>query len=650
MTRSCWLHVALAGCAAAHAPPVPTARLDASQVLALVDAHENVGGVLSPDGATLLFRSDRGGVEELYRADVADPDGPVTRLVAGPERVASAVFTRDGSAVIFRRDTGADNNFHILRARFDGGGGVEPVDLTPGEPMWRDSPLLPRARPDLMVYGARTTTDLRSMIVVQPLSGGEPRVVFRDSRPGTLLDVLPDSTAALWYREAPTGGHELLEVDLETGASRAISPRDGTAEMLTAGAYAADGARIYVATDHGTERHVVEAVDRASLAAVATYVQDAPATAEVASIVASPRGDRIAVMVDAGNHSVVRLLDAHTLAALGDVATPLGTAALGPISETRVRLGTGVFSDDGAHFAIDVSLPDAPEDIYLVDTATGRAAPLRHEPRPSLARLPKLAVSIAGVRAFDGLTIPVNVHVPVSAGDDRRVPTVLWLHGGPDANTPLEWGGWTSVLTAAGYAVLEPNIRGSTGFGRAYARADDRGRRFDALRDLESVNTWARAQPWCDPRRLVIAGGSFGGYYVLMALTHQPALWAAGIDLAGPSDLIALLGSGTRTGRYVQELGDPVADAAELAALSPIHAVDRVVAPLFVYQGNNDPNVPRAHADTIVAALRRRGIHTDYMLAGDEGHTVARRANEVELLVRMLRFLSDELPAAPARR
>jgi dipeptidyl aminopeptidase/acylaminoacyl peptidase len=198
------------------------------------------------------------------------------------------------------------------------------------------------------------------------------------------------------------------------------------------------------------------------------------------------------------------------------------------------------------------------------------------------------------------------------------------------------------LFTAAGYAIVEPNLRGSTGFGRAFARADDREKRWDALRDLERVNAWLRAQPWCDPDRIAVAGTSFGGYYTLMAIGHQPALWSAGIDIAGPSDLASLIGGGSGARRYVAELGDLAnpADAKVIAALSPIHAVDEVRAPLFVYQGENDAHVSRDHADTIVSALRARHHRVDYMLVGDEGHSVSHRANEQELLARILAFLA----------
>lgn len=653
--------VVLAACAAPQRDPgamarmhldaQPTQRTEAERardaaaaprVRELLDAYANFGGVLSPDGTKLLFRSDRDGIAELYLADVAHPDAPATKIVAGPERVASAVFTRDGASVIFRKDTGADEVFHIYRADLDGS---HVVDLAPPEPLWRDSPLLPRARPELIVYGARDSRDYKSMIIVQDISGGPARVAYRDPGPGTVIDVLPDASRALWYREATTGGHELLEIDLATGAARPISPRDGTAAMVTCGAYSADGARrIFVATDNGTEHHVVVALDRETLAPLAVYHQDAPATAEVAAIVPSPRGDRVAIMVDAGNHTMVRMLDARTLAVVADVHAPLGTIGLGTNSETRVRLGGGAFAEDGARFVISVSLPDAPDNVYLVDAATAAAAPARHEPRAGLDRLPPIAASIVEVPSFDGTRVPVNVYLPAHLDPARPLATIVWFHGGPDANTPLAWNAWNRVLSAQGYAILEPNIRGSTGFGRAYARADDKAKRWDALRDVEAVNAWARAQPWCDRKRLVVAGGSFGGYMTLMALAHQPKLWSAGIDLAGPTDLLAVMTAHAVAARYVEKLGAPVADKQLLIDLSPIHAVDQLTAPVFIYQGQNDAHVPRAPTDRMVRALRERGTPVEYMVPTDEGHTVSRRANEIELLVRVMRFLSDHLP------
>jgi dipeptidyl aminopeptidase/acylaminoacyl peptidase len=630
-------------------PTIPT-ELQARRALAMapavadiLGAFENVGAVLSPGGDQVMFRSDRDGTSELYLARVGLPAAAPVKLVPGPERVASAVFTADGRAVLIRKDTGADENFHIYRIGLDGSG---IIDLTPAtEPLWRDSPLVPRDRPDTMIYAARKATDYASMLLVQRLAPEEPRLVYRDPAPGTAIDVSRDGTRALWIREAATGGHELLEIDVASGTPRQISPLSGRADVTTA-AYASDGKRLYEATDGGTEAHVVVALDLASLVQTAVYAQRDPGTAQVAAIVPSPAGDRVAIMVDAGNRSFVRELDAQSLATVTEVRSPLGTATLAQNTEVRYRLGGGTFTRDGAHFAIGLSTPNTPDDIYLVETATGEVAPLRNDVRPGLDRLPAMTSSIEQVRAFDGLTIPVNVHLPVQR--TGRLPTIVSLHGGPDASTAFEWNSFTRVFTAFGFAVIEPNIRGSTGFGRAYAMADDREKRADAMTDIASVNQWARAQPWCDPDRLVVEGGSYGGYLVLMALTRQPTLWSAGIDLAGIADLALLMSGASTPVRYLAEFGDPIKDAALIAAFSPVHDVAKIVAPVFIYQGQNDPRVPRAQADLMVRALREHQITVEYMVPGNEGHTVARRENQVAFLTRVIRFLDDELHL-PAR-
>jgi len=169
---------------------------------------------------------------------------PAKKLVGGRERVASAIFTTDGRSIIFRRDTGNDENYHILRVGADGTG---VTDLTPEGGVWRDSPLLPKGKADTMVYAVRKTTDIASMLLVQSISPSPPRIVFRDPLPGTAIDVTSDGTRVLWVHEALTGGNELLEIEMMTGESRLIASAN-----VTTAAYATDGARIFVGTDNGT--------------------------------------------------------------------------------------------------------------------------------------------------------------------------------------------------------------------------------------------------------------------------------------------------------------------------------------------------------------------------------------------------------------
>jgi dipeptidyl aminopeptidase/acylaminoacyl peptidase len=347
--------------------------------------------------------------------------------------------------------------------------------------------------------------------------------------------------------------------------------------------------------------------------------------------------------VDAGDHSFVRVLDAATLSVVAEVSTPLGSAGVGLTPETQFPLGIGTFTSDGIHFAMELSAPNVPDDIYLVDAHSGAFTPLRREPRAGAEGARPIRASIERVTAFDGLVIPINVYLPEELPAGKRLPTLVVFHGGPDKSSSLEWNGFTRVLLSFGFAVLEPNIRGSTGFGRAYELADNREKRADSWRDVATVNAWARRQSWCDSERLVIEGGSYGGYVTLMGLAQQPRLWRAGVDLAGITDLELLGASAGAAGNFPAEFGDPKQDAALLAELSPIHHAAEIALPLFVYQGQNDDRVPRAHADSIVRALRARHVPVEYMVARNEGHTLDRRENQVEFLARAIRFLQDEL-------
>src|SRR5262249_43202261 len=160
-------------------------------------------------------------------------------------------------------------------------------------------------------------------------------------------------------------------------------------------------------------------------------------------------------------------------------------------------------------------------------------------------------------------------------------------------------------------------------------------KRADAMKDVASVNAWAKAKPWCDSDHVAIFGGSYGGYLVLMALTRQPTLWRAGIDLVGISNLRTFLKATDQMIRsaFVEEFGDLDKDAALLDEFSPWRDVDKIVSPLFVYQGKNDPRVPKPESDQIVQLLRTRKIHVEYMVAPDEGHSLDRRGNRAEFMI-----------------
>jgi dipeptidyl aminopeptidase/acylaminoacyl peptidase len=622
-------------------PTLPTeaqlrhqARVSA-RIEPILSAHENFGAVISSDGSRLLFRSDREGAAGLFLADVSRPSAEPIPLGHGPERIASASFTRDGRSVLFRQDRGRDESFHILRVDLDGS---NVTDLTPNGRLWRDHPLLPAGRPDIMIYSVRTATDPGSSLVVQSLAQGEPRVVYTDPVAAAAVDVTADGSRALMIRETPNG-RDLIEVEIESGTHRPLTTPDGLAGHVKAAAYAADGLRVYVASAREGEAFALRALELTSLREVARYSPPSAAETMISSIVVSPRGDHIAIDIGSGDHSTVRILDATTLALPRDVQTPLGSVSVGLWTEIVIALNVGAFTDDGRSFVVGLSQPERPSDVYLVDAESGAIVPLRDEPRVGLDALEPMSASIGRVPSFDGASIPINLYLPGRIDEGRKLPVVFWLHGGPDQHAEIAWNVIARAFTTSGYVFVEPNIRGSSGFGRAWEVADDRELRADAMRDLESLATWARAQSWCDGDRLVIAGASFGGYYTLMGLTRQRQTWRAGIDVAGVADLRALLTSSGAAPRYAREFGDPVTELALIDAFDPMRDIDSIESPLFVYHGHNDGRVPRRHADAVIGRLRARGADVEYMMLNDEGHTIALG----QFLPRAIRFLNERL-------
>jgi dipeptidyl aminopeptidase/acylaminoacyl peptidase len=361
-----------------------------------------------------------------------------------------------------------------------------------------------------------------------------------------------------------------------------------------------------------------------------------PATATIASVAVAKRGGALALSVDAGNRTEVRLLDARTLRPRANVTMPLGQ---GHVSE---------FSEDGKRIAAVWSTPSSPDDAWSIDSATGKAAPLRDEPRPSLEAVPGMEVSITQVQAHDGLTLPINVFLP--KGRAGKLPVIVAYHGGPAGSSRIRWSAAAAFFVSHGYGWVEPNVRGSGGFGRAFEEADNGPKRLAAFKDVEQTGRWAASQPWADPDRVIIYGGSYGGYTVLVGLTRMPDLWRAGVDLVGVANLKTFMASTTGFIHqvFLLEFGDPEKDSAFLDSISPLKDADKIAAPLFVYAGANDPRVPRSESDLIVAALRKRKVPVEYMVADDEGHSLARKQNVVQFLARSGQFLEQHVGTGAA--
>ncbi len=460
-----------------------------------------------------------------------------------------------------------------------------------------------------------------------------PRPVYKDPVQGALLDVSPDGKLGLYERVTRRTESTLVVIDLATGAARPLFPTEGQVGIWE-GRFSADGKRVFLSTDGGGEDSFVLALDTRTGKEVARHAETSPKTAQVVGIEVSRKGNLIAIHVDAGHQAFMRLLDARTLAVRRTLEMPAGNGSLGD------------FSHDGKRLTFTWSTPERPSDVFVAATATGKVTPLRLDPRPSLDKLPAVEVKTAEVKSFDGTVVPVNVYLPAGSSG-KRLPVIVSYHGGPAGVSKVQWSNGARFFTSIGYAYVEPNVRGSSGYGRAFEMADNGPGRLDAFKDIEAAGRWVAQQPWADRERMVVYGGSYGGYTVLIALTRMPDLWRAGVNLFGVVNMQTFLRSTTGFIRelFKLEFGDMEADAAFLETISPHRDFDKIADPLFVYAGANDPRVPKTECDQLVVALRERRVPVEYMVKDNEGHSLARRENQIEFYARVALFLEKHLGA-----
>jgi dipeptidyl aminopeptidase/acylaminoacyl peptidase len=285
------------------------------------------------------------------------------------------------------------------------------------------------------------------------------------------------------------------------------------------------------------------------------------------------------------------------------------------------------FSRDGSRAAVAWTDARRPTEVYAIDTATGETTRLTNGMLGGLEPEDLVEPELIRYESFDGRRIPAWVYRP--AGDERA-PVVLSIHGGPEAQERPLYNPLYQYLVSRGIGVLATNVRGSTGYGKTYQTLIHRDWGGGDLKDWEHAVEWLRAQHWVDEDRLGVYGGSYGGFAALTCVTRLPDVWAAAVDIVGPSNLLTFVRSVPPSWRRMVDkwVGNPEADEEMLRERSPITYVDQVKAPLLVMQGAHDPRVVQAESDQMVERLRELGREVEYVVFEDEGHGFTKRANQ----------------------
>ena len=567
---------------------------------------------------TLYHLADDSGQMQLW--SLALDDGRRRQLTFLDEPIGFFARSPADDTIVFGVDCGGDERqqLHLLRP------GVAPVALTAAPDAIH---LWGAFAPDgaRIAYTANTRNGVDFDLFVRELATGTESCLARLDGQRKVLAWSPDGAWLAVLADRSHADQDLALVELATGIIRPVERRHGTARYAAL-RWRKDGTAAYVLTELGGEHMGVARLDPATGNLAPLFM---PADGDVEALALTPDGSSLAVAVNRSGWSELLLVDT-TQGVATAIDRPIGV------------IGELAWSPDGTRLIWSQTDPTRPRGLWHIEIADPRATPLLAADAPDLALRSWDRVRI---ESFDGLELQAWLAVPAEPAPAVGRKALVWVHGGPEGQTRPTWRPDVQAMLAAGYAVLLPNVRGSTGYGRRFAALDDVRLRLDAVEDLRRVRLWLGARADIDDTAVAVMGQSYGGFMALATLTRHPDLWKAGIEYYGVVHFLTLLRD---TGRWrwrhrAAEYGDPVRDADFLDAISPLTLIDRLTAPLLVAHGRRDPRVPFSETEALLAALAARHHPVETVLFDHEGHGFTRPEDKRRILGAVMAFLAARL-------
>ncbi|MEZ3115816.1 prolyl oligopeptidase family serine peptidase [Halobaculum sp. MBLA0147] len=648
--------------------PTTSGHYDVARYLAIDEVSTPT---ITPAGR-LLFLADTTGTPQVWTVD--EPGGWPDRLTATDERVSTVAASPTDEAVVYAMDAGSDERDQLYHLDLKTGVERRLTDAPEHKHVWGGW------HPDgteIFFVANRADPgrfDVYSLDVTDP--DAEPVVEFEG--PGGWLHV---------GAVGPDGERlALLEPHSSTDVTLSILDRaDGTTQGFGGDDPATyshpqfDGAAgLYCVTDEGRDTSYVGRfdLDTGELTPVAGDDGDTreriQGETDDGETPGGPKTDTWSVDAFAFHRDTGRLVYTRNeggYTALhggrvdrgggGDVASDASGAVddLGgefepvPVPDPGGVVGEPTFGPDGERVAVVHTAPDEPYGVWTFAFGDGEASELTEWTPVGTCGVPQSSFRTPETihyETFDDREIPAYWTLPAGVDPDdpdASVPAIVDIHGGPEHQRQPWFYPTKQFFLNRGYAVLEPNVRGSSGYGRAYAALDDVERRMDSVRDVERAVDWLHDRSAVDDDRIVAYGRSYGGFMVLAAITEYPELWAAAVEFVGIADFETFLeNTGEwRRGHREAEYGSLETDRELLREISPLHQMDRVSCPLFVQHGANDPRVPVGEAEQVVETAREQGVPVESLIFEDEGHHTTSRANLIEEFERIAAFLDDHV-------
>ena len=594
---------------------------------------EYAGAQISPDGQYIAFLKPLNNTRNIWVKKTAEPFSAAKPVTNETKRPIPAFFwTRDGKSILFIRDNDGDENFNVWSA--DPAGQKAARNLTEAKGAVAFIYATPKNDPNTAYIGLNDRDKAWHDLYKLNLTTGERTLLRKntDRISGWFFD--NQGTLRLAIRSAENGDSEILRVDpakFEKVYSCTVL------ETCIPIRFHKDGKRVYMASNKGQDLMSLVLFD--------------PQTAKVEVVETDPLNK-----VDFGQAVFSEVTDELAVTAYEDERQRLYWKDKGYEADykwLKSKLGDkeiniGARTRDENLWIVTALSDTEPGETYLFDRKN-KKLDMQYKIREKLPREHLAKMQPVKYESSDGLEIPAYLTLPKGV-EAKNLPVMIVPHGGPWARDSWGYSGFAQFLANRGYAVLQPNFRASTGYGRRFL---DRGNKQwgDKMQDDITWGVkWLVAKGIADPKRVGIMGGSYGGYTTLAGVAFTPDLYKAAVAIVAPSNLITLLDSIPpywEAGRtlFYERMGDPRTPEgkAQLMRQSPLNSAAKIKTPLMVVQGANDPRVNKAESDQIVIALRDRKFPVEYIVAPDEGHGFQRPVNNMAMFYAAENFLAKHL-------
>jgi len=583
----------------------------------------------SPDGKKISFTTDMTGRQNLWK--VSSTGGWPVQLVQSDERQYNGVWSPDGKWIVYQQDYGGNELWDLFAVPSAGG---QAINLT-NTPVVREES--PRWSPD----GKTIALDIK------PKTGTGNNLALLDWRTHKVTTLTQEAAADRTWRSvawSPDGKTiyanrmeisftdcDVYAVDVASGRTTNLTPHQGKALLMASG-LSPDGKTLLITSNQKEGYQNVALLDVPTQKL--TWVTDTQWETYAGEF--SPDGKWFTYVINADGLGEIYLVDRASLHS-EKLALPPGVN--GPAASPNS------FSPDGTRLLISHESSSQPADFWSYELNSGKMVQITYSAIASLTSAAKPASQIVHYKSFDGKMISALMWMPFNLKRDGSNPALVLPHGGPTGQTVDYWSPRVAAFVSHGYICIAPNVRGSTGYGMDFQRANYKDLGGGDLQDEVFAAKFLEATGYVDSKKIGITGGSYGGYMTLMAIGKTPDFWAAGVELFGIINWFTML---EHEDPFLQEyeksiLGDPVKDKEVYESTSPIKYIHNTKAPLLVLQGDNDPRVPKEEAEQVVDLLKKDGKVVDAHYYPNEGHGFEKRENQIDSIRRSLDWFDHYL-------